>query len=116
MTRLWNAAIADVVAERQRQIEAEGWTDDHDDQHCAGELSTAASAYTQVASAQVRGASAEEFPADLLLQDGIWPWDEKWWKPGDARRNLVKAGALILAEIERLDRMGPNEKFQGPAR
>lgn len=33
-----------------------------------------------------------------------WPWDARSWKPGDARRNLVKAGALILAEIERLDR------------
>jgi hypothetical protein len=34
----------------------------------------------------------------------IWPWDRKWWKPKDRRRDLVRAGALILAEIERLDR------------
>jgi hypothetical protein len=34
----------------------------------------------------------------------IWPWDRKWWKPTDRRRDLVKAAALILAEIERLDR------------
>ena len=33
-----------------------------------------------------------------------WPWDAEWWKPTDRRRDLVKAGALILAEIERLDR------------
>lgn len=32
------------------------------------------------------------------------PWDEKWWKPKNPRRDLVKAGALILAEIERIDR------------
>lgn len=33
-----------------------------------------------------------------------WPWDASWWKPNARRRNLVKAGALILAEIERIDR------------
>ncbi|MNY70647.1 hypothetical protein D3C86_2088230 [compost metagenome] len=34
-----------------------------------------------------------------------WPWSEDWWKPSpEPRRNLVKAGALILADIERLDR------------
>lgn len=35
----------------------------------------------------------------------VWPWDESWWKPTTPRRDLVKAAALILAEIERLDRM-----------
>ncbi|MEB3421767.1 hypothetical protein VK682_24660 [Salipiger manganoxidans] len=34
----------------------------------------------------------------------LWPWDRKWWKPTTPRRDLVKAGALIVAEIERLDR------------
>ncbi|NPW56957.1 hypothetical protein HPR97_34090, partial [Pseudomonas aeruginosa] len=34
----------------------------------------------------------------------FWPWDEEWWKPKSARENLVRAGALVLAEIERLDR------------
>jgi hypothetical protein len=29
---------------------------------------------------------------------------DEWWKPTNRRRDLVKAGALILAEIERLDR------------
>jgi hypothetical protein len=33
-----------------------------------------------------------------------WPWDLKWWKPTTPRRDLVKAAALIVAEIERLDR------------
>jgi hypothetical protein len=32
-------------------------------------------------------------------------WPQDWeFKPADPRRMLVKAGALILAEIERLDR------------
>ena len=36
-----------------------------------------------------------------------WPhtWDASWWKPKDRRRDLVRAGALIIAEIERLDRL-----------
>ncbi|HFX1570606.1 TPA: hypothetical protein ACID4M_005627, partial [Pseudomonas aeruginosa] len=34
----------------------------------------------------------------------IWPFSAKWWKPRDARANYMRAGALILAEIERLDR------------
>jgi hypothetical protein len=33
-----------------------------------------------------------------------WPWSQDWWKPTNPRRDLVKAGALIAAEIERLDR------------
>jgi hypothetical protein len=37
-----------------------------------------------------------------------WPWAPELWKPANARRDLVKAGALILAEIERLDRLTPN--------
>jgi hypothetical protein len=35
-----------------------------------------------------------------------WPWAEKWWKPSeDQVRNLVKAGALIAAEIDRIQRL-----------
>ena len=33
-----------------------------------------------------------------------WPWTAEWWKPRTKRENLVRAGALILAEVERLDR------------
>lgn len=37
-----------------------------------------------------------------------WPWDENWWKPSlDPIRNLVKAGALLAAEIDRLQRSKP---------
>lgn len=35
----------------------------------------------------------------------IWPWDEHWWKSTTRRRDLVKAGALVAAEIERIDRL-----------
>ncbi|HHX6437320.1 TPA: hypothetical protein ACVGJV_001183 [Pseudomonas aeruginosa] len=83
-------AWLDVQAERRRQIEAEGWTPEHDDLYCAAELPRAAAAYI------LNGAN-DEAPA-------IWPFVAKWWKPRDARSNYVRASALILAEIERLDR------------
>ena len=85
-------AARDVLAERQRQICAEGWAPEHDDEHQLGELSQAAACYASQAFGQY-GISA------------FWPWAAKWWKPSqDPRRNLEKAGALILAEMERIDR------------
>ena len=88
-------AARDVLAERQRQIEVEGWTPEHDDAHSLGQMAGAALCYL-----------AEDIPhwARQQAHGCYWPWDAEWWNPGDHRRNLVKAGALILAEIERLDR------------
>ena len=96
-------AARDVLAERRRQIEAEGWTPQHDDNHDAGELASAASAYALAAADELdpRSRGAGAYPTRL---PGMWPWDCDSWKPDDPRRMLVKAGALILAEIERLDR------------
>ena len=88
-------AAGDVIAERRRQVEAEGWTPEHDDTHGTGEMAMAASCYAAVAG---------DPSSDSWYVEMVWPWGESWWKPSDARRNLVKAGALILAEIERLDR------------
>jgi hypothetical protein len=36
--------------------------------------------------------------------EDLWPWHDDWWKPKDRRRDLIRAAALIVAEIERLDR------------
>ncbi len=85
-------AARDVLSERQRQINAEGWTPEHDDTHSNGSLGMAAACYCEP-----RYRFYAEPPAP-------WPWDKKWWKPSDRRRDLIKAGALILAEIERIDR------------
>jgi hypothetical protein len=86
-----SAAARDVLAERQRQINIEAWTPAHDDLYCAAELPRAAAAYI------LNGAN-DDAPY-------IWPFAAKWWKPRDARANYVRAAALILAEIERLDRV-----------
>lgn len=90
-------ASHDILAERQRQISAEGWTPEHDDQHDKGEMAIAAACYALSSAGWLRTAIWE-----------IWPnaWGVNWFKPTYTapRRDLVKAGALILAEIERLDR------------
>ena len=90
------SALGDIAAERKRQIEAEGWTAEHDDTHTVGDLACAAGCYA------IRSSVAGERDSAFTC---YWPWHQLWWKPGgDERRMLVKAGALIVAEIERLDR------------
>lgn len=87
------SAASDVLAERQRQITQEGWTSERDDQYIHGDLPSAAAAYAMYA--------AGDTEPNILR---LWPWESKWWKPTNPRRSLVKAAALLLAEIERLDR------------
>ncbi|AIV81746.1 hypothetical protein AQ808_21140 [Burkholderia pseudomallei] len=91
--RLTDAA-RDMLAERRRQVEAEGWTPEHDDQYQHGAIALAAACYAANAGGV---AWADPLPS-------FWPWMHNWWKPTTPRRDLVKAGALILAELERLDR------------
>lgn len=92
-----------IAAERQRQITIEGWTPEHDDEHDAGELSLAARAYASFASSQIR--NPDHYNLRGVLAPGGWPWDQSWWKPSpDPIRNLEKAGALIVAEIDRVKR------------
>jgi hypothetical protein len=98
-----------IAAERQRQIEKEGWTPEHDASHDMGELSEAAVCYATVASAEARGSNVGEWPVYMFngFNDSnlTWPFADKDWKPSDDPiRNLVKAGALIAAEIDRLQR------------
>jgi hypothetical protein len=95
------AAARDVLAERRRQIVVEGWTAEHDDANQIGELATAAGCY----------AVYSESCPETGNPPARWPFHKNWWKPSkDTRRNLVKAGALILAEIERLDRLAANPR------
>lgn len=98
-------AASDMLAERRRQIEVEGWTADHDNRHDRGEMADAAACYA--ATERVFFADHHNvgrgYEAFTTYRDA-WPWADLWWKPKDRRNNLVRAAALILAEIERLDR------------
>lgn len=77
--------------ERLRQRKVEGWLRTHDDKHEHGELALAAICY-----------QAAEGPESRVPHD--WPFENSEWKPKDRLRNLVRAGALFLAESERLGR------------
>lgn len=95
-----------IAAERQRQITKEGYNALHDAGHERGELIAAAMCYASVPLLRLayKPDAAEAEITEVMATR--WPWEEEWWKPdSDAVRNLVKAGALIAAEIDRLQRM-----------
>ena len=94
-------AVRDVIAERERQKSVEGWTLEHDDTHANGELAQAASEYAH----QHSGRGVNYPPGSP--PKFTWPWAKSWWKPGTPRQNAVKAAALLIAEIERIDRATP---------
>jgi hypothetical protein len=111
-------AARDVLAERQRQISDEDWTLEHDNEHGDGSLADAAACYALTDPIHYGGES-REFIRDVGRSVGeaiyvkgraivplMWPksWNPCWFKPKDRRRDLVRAAALILAEIERIDR------------
>lgn len=109
------SAIDEIKAERLRQMEIEGWSTAHDDRHTDKSLALAAALY----------AAPIPLKELVLAHDGDsyqartrdpWPWTgvsvngsyNCWDKrhKHDYRRRLVIAGALIAAEIDRLDRKG----------
>jgi len=93
-----------ITKERQRQISKESWTPEHDDAHDTGDLLQAAAVYM---------AQSSDFASPL--DEVPWPWGKEWWKPSsDPVRNLVKAGALIAAEIDRLSRAAIKSAMKTP--
>jgi hypothetical protein len=80
--------ISELKAERFRQISIKGWTLEDDDAHAHRQLAQAAACY-----------AAHETGITVR-----WPWSWMGFKPKSHRENLVRAGALIIAEIERIDR------------
>ena len=102
-----------IAAERQRQQAIEGYSEKRDEQYHNRELSRAALGYLNHYVA--RGwtfANELEMPG---IVDGpatyrgesvpdSWPWGDEYWKPKDPINDLIRAGALIAAEIDRLQR------------
>ena len=89
---MMSQGFQDVLAERQKQIRLNGYSSEHDAQYVNGELSLAAISY---ADPTVMDAAAPVPKA--------WPWQMKFWRPRTRRENLVRAAALIIAEIDRED-------------
>ena len=108
------SVTSEIARERERQIEAEGWTREHDGQHTKHEIAKAAACYAYAAALpdDMREILLSLTPADVMHRwrelptiGRMWPWNWEWWKPKSRRRDLVRAAALIVAEIERLDRI-----------
>lgn len=89
-----------IAKERRRQIHSLGFGPKNDEQYKDNELAKAASSY--LATVVSPDEDAEGNLSNSRVTDD-WPWDEMWWDPtDDPIRNLVKAGALIAAQIDRL--------------
>jgi len=95
-----------IIKERERQITQEGWTKEHDDKQAPFSMSNAGACYAMELFKNTQVLNTTKREIDSMI-DYMWPWDGKWWKPtpDDPVRQLVKAGALIAAEIDRLQRL-----------
>jgi hypothetical protein len=110
--REWKSeGVHRIAVERERQVIDEGYDADHDDQHAAGRLVDAAICYAMAGQAAARGEDLHE-RYGTRPDSGVglpalwrWPWMPRDWKPShDPIRNLVRAAALLAAEIDRLQR------------
>ena len=97
------SVIEEIAAERKRQIEVEGWTAEHNDQHTLSQMAKAACSYCESAAYSPLFC---RIPGHAFAVPRRWPhdWSLDWWKPTTERCDLIKAAALIVAEVERLDR------------
>lgn len=87
--------VEHIAKERSRQFVEKGRTSEHDDKHTKGELADAAACYA------LTPRQRDQVEIDF------WPWGPNRWKPSPRKRirELEKAGALIAAEIDRLNRI-----------
>lgn len=105
-----------IAQERARQISSEGYSSEHDDQHTEGELAQVASAYVVPWFTRIFNDKGVSFGINRLF---LWPKYDGWnFKPHNGQdglailtkeqrdngriHDLVKSGALIAAEIDRL--------------
>lgn len=111
-----------VMDERRRQVKIEGYSAAHDERHDDGALARAAECYEAEPTERkmvyglaivetARGLADPDAP--VVTDEGRipmgWPWEPRWWKPSTRVRDLTKAGALFLAEADRLKRIGDAE-------
>jgi len=92
----------EMIAEKHRtNRQHKGYTPEHDAEHTMGELADAARCHIERAKLQAYVGADVDFGRFPLPPD--WPFEPYAWSPSDDPvRNLVHAGALIVAEIERL--------------
>jgi len=94
-----------IAEERQRQIDVEGYSAQHDSQHKASEFAYAIIAYAESAKEGINcrelGVTNETLIDMYKKAVGkIFPWRD--FKPTTDIRDLVKVGALAAALIDKL--------------
>lgn len=94
------SGITLIEMERRRQVEEEGFTDEHDDRWDRCQLALAALSYLEA-----KPAEALREPVAAKIPPYYWPWSPGFFKPRDRRSNLIRAGALLIAEQDRLSRL-----------
>lgn len=122
--------LQDLARERKRTVVVEGFGRAGDDAQPAGRLAMAAASYlvnwnafmTVVRDQNVLTSDEmAEALTNAIAPPGFWPLDPAWWKPHNDRSDLIRAGALIIAEVERLDRatgglvLGSSERSSPPS-
>ena len=100
-------ARREVLAERMRQMSAEGYSLEHDDNHACGELAAAAACYALPVAIYTGCLTPVGPKGDLGLKfvKTVWPWPSGDLKRKSRREDLIRAAALLIAEVERLDRI-----------
>jgi hypothetical protein len=89
--------LDDIRMKRQRQIVIHSHPPEEDDRHADGSVGIGAIPYIQAANQQTLGLKDKELQT-------FWPWPERFKPSADPRENLINAAALLVAEIERIDR------------
>ena len=82
--------LSAIDAERDRQI-AKGYDSAHDTSHVRGELAAAAATFAWIASTRSQHMTV-----------AMWPWSSSLPRREDDEILLIKAGAIIVAELERI--------------
>ena len=93
--------LGETLIAQERARQAQRYTATHDDTHKGGELARAAASYLwHSLTTQKTGRQCASPPPG-------WPWSQLEFRPANELQTLVKAGALIAAEIDRLARTNP---------
>jgi hypothetical protein len=92
-----------IARERNRQILSKGFDAEHDSEFVNGELVLAALYYALPKDGIVFESDRDSSIEFCLVPDMMYPetWSERWMNRDGTIRDLVKAGALIAAEIDR---------------
>lgn len=87
-----STGIGLIELERIRQITQKGFSVQHDSHWEAGQMAKAAICYAMNQRDRIKFDAIDE----------IWPWSPDMFEPENRKWDLIRAGALIAAELDRI--------------